>query len=84
MASLYIKDPDTVAAVARLAKRTGQTKTALVRELAAKREAELDRTSGCGEFDRKVADFYRRFPPLSPSGPPSDKTFFDRMWGEPD
>lgn len=84
MASLYIKDPDTVAVVARLAKRTGQTKTALVRQLAADREAELDRESRGDDFDRKLADFYRRFPPLAPVGPPSDKAFFDRMWGEPD
>lgn len=84
MASLYIKDPETVATVARLAKRTGQTKTALVRALAAEREAELDRAGGKDEFDRKLADFYRRHPPLSRVGPPSDKAFFDRMWGEPD
>ena len=84
MASLYIKDPATVAAVSRLAKRTGQTKTALVRELTAEREAELDRAGGTDEFDRKLSEFYRRYPPLSPIGPPSDKAFFDRMWGEPD
>lgn len=84
MASLYIKDPETVAVVARVAERTGQTKTALVRQLAAEREAELNRACGKDEFDRKLAEFYRRFPPLSPVGPPSDKAFFDRLWGEPD
>ena len=39
---LNLKDEETVALVSALAKRTGQTKTATVRELARARLAELD------------------------------------------
>ena len=93
MASLYIKDAQTAGVVARVAKRTGKTKTALVRELAEAHEAELDRAMTVAEtaeaeknveFDRKLADFYRRFPPASPQVAPDHKPFFDAMWGEPD
>ena len=93
MASLYIKDAQTAGVVARVAKRTGKTKTALVRELAEAHEAELDRATTAAEidqaekraeFDRKLADFYRRFPPSSPGVAPDHKSFFDAMWGEPD
>lgn len=84
MASLYIKDPATVAAIARLAKRTGQTKTAVVRELAAEREARLDRASGGGDLEGKLREFYRRFPPERPAVTPNHRSFFDAMWGEAD
>ena len=42
MKGLNLKDEETVALVSALAKRTGQTKTATVRELARTRLAELD------------------------------------------
>jgi antitoxin VapB len=82
MASLFIKDPETAAIVARVAKRTGLTKTALVRELAAAREAELDGQAGIENVHSKLADFYRRYPPASPAVTPDHKAFFDAMWGE--
>lgn len=84
MASLYIKDPETAEIVRRVARRTGVTQTALVRELASAREAQLDRETGTDDFDTKLAELYRRFPPSSPSQAPDHKPFFDAMWGEPD
>jgi antitoxin VapB len=82
MASLYIKDDETNAVVTRLAQRTGVSKTALVRDLAIQREAEMNRV------DRKVSvreelERYRRENPLPPkTGKVADKAFFDEMWGE--
>jgi antitoxin VapB len=83
MASLFIRDAETAAVVARLARRTGQTKTALVRQLAAEREAQLDREAGTVDVRRKLADFHRRHPPASPTTAPDHKPALDRMWGEP-
>lgn len=82
MASLYIKDVETADRIARLAKRTGQTKTALVRELAIAREAELDAESGKEALGAKLADFYCRYPPASPKQSVDHKPFFDAMWNE--
>lgn len=84
MASLFIKDHDTAEIVRRVARRTGMTHTALVRELASAREAELDRDPAAKDFDAKLAELYRRFPPTSPTVTPDHKPFFDGMWGDPD
>jgi len=84
VASLFIKDHETADIVRRLARRTGMTQTALVRELASAREAELDRDPAAADFDAKLAELYRRFPPTSPAVTPDHKPFFDTMWGEPD
>lgn len=84
MASLFIKDAETAEIVTRLARRTGQTKTALVRELAAAREAELDQQSGSAGLRHKLAELHRKFPPTSPEVTPDHKPFFDAMWGDPD
>ena len=84
MASLYIKDSETAAVVSRVARRTGKTKTALVRELATAREAELDRAASRDDLAARVAELHRRFPPERPKVAPDHKAFFDAMWGDPD
>jgi antitoxin VapB len=83
MASLFIKDPETAEIVGRLAKRTGVTKTALVRDLASAREAELNRVDA-SDFDDRLRLFYQRHPPASPKVDPDHKPFFDALWGDPD
>ncbi|MBY0519747.1 MAG: type II toxin-antitoxin system VapB family antitoxin [Sphingomonas sp.] len=82
MASLYIKDSETAALVARVAQRTGVTKTALVRELAAAREAELDRAEPRASAREKLDALWREFPFPRSKGTKVDKAFFDKMWGE--
>ena len=84
MASLYIKDSETAEIVARVARRIGMSKTALVREMAVAREAELDRDNSGEAADRALEAFYRRFPPTSPAASPDHKPFFDAMWGDRD
>ncbi len=84
MASLFIKDPETAEIVRRVARRTGVTQTALVRELASAREAELNHQVQSDDFHSKLADLRRRFPPASLKVTPDHKAFFDRMWGEQD
>lgn len=82
MASLYIKDSETAALVARVAQRTGVTKTALVRELAAAREAELDRADPRHDVREKLDALWREYPFPRSTGTKVDKAFFDKMWGE--
>lgn len=82
MASLYIKDPETADLITRVARKAGMTKTALVRELARAREAELDRAEHRSTM-RERLDAWRAAHPLPPStGQEADKAFFDAMWGE--
>jgi antitoxin VapB len=81
MASLYIKDEETAALVTRVAERSGLTKTALVRELAAAREAELDRAAPQMSAREKLDAFWRANP-LPQTGQKADKAFFDEMWDE--
>ena len=82
MASLFIKDPDTADLVTRVARRAGITKTALVRELAAAHEAELDRAQCRNGLKAKLDALHAAHPLPSRTGPPADKAFFDQMWGE--
>lgn len=82
MASLYIKDSDTAALVERVAKRSGVTKTALVRELAAAREAELDRADPRASAREKLDALWREYPFPRATGTKVDKAFYDKMWGE--
>jgi antitoxin VapB len=82
MASLYIKDSETAALVTRVAKRTGVTKTALVRELAAAREAELDRGERRLPARERLEKFWREHPLPPPTGLKADKAFFDELSGD--
>jgi antitoxin VapB len=82
MASLYIKDEETAALVARVAKRSGLTKTALVRELAIAREAELNRGEQHMSAREKLEKFWREHPLPPPTGLKADKAFFDELSGD--
>lgn len=81
MASLYIKDPETAEAVARVARRLGTSKTEAVRRSIEELEAKLGAESGLRLLGR--LDAWRREHPLSPpTGLKADKAFFDALWGE--
>uniref|UniRef100_UPI0035CA76CC type II toxin-antitoxin system VapB family antitoxin n=1 Tax=uncultured Sphingomonas sp. TaxID=158754 RepID=UPI0035CA76CC len=80
MASLYIKDDETAALVTRLAKRSGLTKTALVRELATAREAELDRVTPRPSVLEVLEKLWRDHPGLlQRTGLEADKAFYDSL-----
>lgn len=79
MASLYIKDPETAALVERVAKRSGKTKTALVRELAAAREAELERIEQRRSSREILEKIWRDHPLGEPTGLEADKAFYDSL-----
>lgn len=82
MASLYIKDQETADLVTRVAQKSGLTKTALVRQLAAAREFEIDEVSRRQTL-KATLDALHAAQPLPPrTGTPADKAFFDDMWGE--
>lgn len=79
MAALYIKDNETADLVSRVAKRSGVTKTALVRELAAEREAELDRHAHAMTSHTILEQFWRDHPLGEPTGLVADKAFYDSL-----
>ena len=80
MASLYMKDEETAALVTRVAKRSGLTKTALVRELVAAREAELDSQRPHRPVDEVLERLWQDFPwLLEKGGPAADKAFYDSL-----
>ena len=81
MASLYIKDGETADLVSRVARRSGMTKTALVRELATAREAELDRADRSITSREKLQRFWREHPLPPPTGQKADQAFFDELSG---
>lgn len=82
MASLYIKDDETAALIARLAKRAGMTKTALVKELGTAREAELDRIAPRASAREELDALWSEHAFPASAGTKVDKAFFDEMWGE--
>ncbi|WP_213979193.1 type II toxin-antitoxin system VapB family antitoxin [Sphingomonas sp. dw_22] len=82
MGALYIKDEDTAALVRRVAERSGLTNTALIRELAAAREAELNRGERRLSAREKLERFWREHPLPPPTGLKADKAFFDELSGD--
>jgi antitoxin VapB len=85
MGSLYIKDEETAALVRRVAERSGLTNTALVRELAEAREAELDRQNAARKSTREILiEFRKRYPLPEKLGPIADKAFYDELSGDDD
>lgn len=82
MASLYIKDSDTADLVTRVAKRSGMTKTALVRELAEARERELNRGDRWMSSRERLQKFWREHPLPPPTGLKADKAFYDELSGD--
>lgn len=81
MASLFIKDSETAELVARIAKRSGLTKTALVREMAVEREAQLDRGAKLVSSRERLKRFRRERPLPPPTGLTADKAFYDDLSG---
>lgn len=84
MASLYIKDAETAEMVARVAKRSGLTKTALVRELVAAREAQLEAEVKPLTLRERLEKFWREHPLGEPTGLEADKAFYDSLNDEED
>jgi antitoxin VapB len=78
MASLYIKDSETAALVARLAERRGITKTEAVRCAV---EGELARDTPRLSAREVLTAFDRRYPLPEPTGQKADKAFFDELSG---
>lgn len=81
MAALYIKDPETAALAAEVARRTGKTKTAAVREALERFRHQLPPE---GKAKGDLVDWwrdYRRMRPLGPkTGLKTDKAFFDSLY----
>ena len=85
MTALYIKDEETAALVRRVARLSGMTNTALVRELAAAREAELDHQRTPRKSTREILiEFRKRYPLPEKLGPIADKAFYDELSGNED
>ena len=84
MASLFIKDSDVAERVARVARRSGMTKTALVRDMAIAREAEMDRAEPKSDLIEKLEQFWREHPLGEPTGLEADKAFYDSLNDEED
>ncbi len=82
MASLYIKDPETAAAVARVARRLGTSKTQVVRDAIRRVEADLDKAEPRPDWRDWIADYRARHPLPDPMGPLMGKADFDALWGE--
>lgn len=82
MGALYIKDDETADLVRRVAARSGMTNTDLVRELAAAREAELNRGERRLTAREKLERFWREHPLPPPTGLKADKAFFDELSGD--
>ena len=82
MASLHIRDSETADLVTRVAKRSGLTAAALVRELALAREAELDSRPARRSARETIQEFWREHPMPPPTGFVADKAFFDELSGD--
>jgi antitoxin VapB len=81
MASLYIKDAETAALAAELAKRLGTTKTEAVRTALREKRASFAAESPAPDIVEWLRE-RRRTHPLPPDNGTADKAFFDEMWGE--
>lgn len=88
MASLFIKDHDTAERVARVAKRAGMTKTALVSDMTIAREAEMDRAEAAAPVRKSaraiLEELWRKHPLGEPTGLEADKAFYDSLNDEED
>lgn len=79
MPSLYIKDVATAALAAEMARRTGKTKTAVVREALQEFQHKLPPTQPKKDFVAAWIE-YRLKNPLGPStGKIADKAFYDSL-----
>jgi antitoxin VapB len=79
MASLYIKDHETAALAAEVARLTGKTKTAAVREALREFRHRLRPETTKQSFVEWIRE-YRRLNPLPPpTGSRADKAFYDSL-----
>lgn len=80
MASLYIKDSETAALVTNAARRTGKTKTAVVREAV---QAFARQLPADADPRGDIVEWFKEFRRLNPLGPPTglkaDKAFYDSL-----
>lgn len=85
MASLYIKDAETAALAAELARRMKTTKTEAVRTALREKTASFapDKPGPAPDIIEWLRE-RRRTHPLPPDNGTADKAFFDELWGEPD
>ncbi|KQN71634.1 type II toxin-antitoxin system VapB family antitoxin [Sphingomonas sp. Leaf62] len=84
MASLYIKDPETAAAVARVAKRLGRSKTEVVRDAVRRVEDDLDKAEPRRNLVEWMREYRLKHPLPPPTGLKADKAFYDWLSGEED
>ncbi len=84
MASLYIKDPETAAAVARVARRLGTSKTQVVRDAVRKVEESLEQTEARPDLIAWMKAYRKRNPLPPATGLEADKAFYDWLSGEED
>ena len=82
MASLLIRDTQTADLVVRLARRSGMSEDALIREMALAREAELDRVRPRRPARAIIEQFWREHPMPPSTGLKADKAFFDDLSGD--
>jgi antitoxin VapB len=79
MASLFIKDAETAALAAELARRLGKTKTEIVRNALMAEARMLEKDVPTMRWSQKLA-LWRRDNPLPPhTGFIADKTFYDSL-----
>jgi antitoxin VapB len=84
MASLYIKDEETAALAAEVAKRLGTTKTEAVRTALREKKASFAAERRKPDFVAWVKDYHRRNPLPPSDGFTADKAFYDWLSGEED
>lgn len=82
MASLYIKDPETAALAAEVAKRLGTTKTEAVRTALREKKATFAPEHDRPDILEWLRERRRTHPLPDRPGHAADKAFFDAMWGE--
>lgn len=84
MASLYIKDEETSALAAEVARRLGTTKTEAVRTALREKKATFAPEHQKPDLVGWVKDYHRRHPLPPSDGFTADKAFYDWLSGEED
>lgn len=79
MASLYIKDPATAELASEVARRTGKTKTAVVREALQEFRHKLPVEEPKRDFIEWWLEYQRQNPLGPPTGLKADKAFYDSL-----
>lgn len=82
MASLYIKDDETAALAAEVARHFGMTKTEAVRTALREKKATFAHSKEKPDILEWLRERRRTHPLPDRPGHAADKAFFDEMWGE--